>query len=119
MITETPGGQDTMATPSLSRVAPVTNGPRPAEWEQAPARRQRTRPRRQPGGQAALLRAALPEREPEGCTLACEVDAGGNLIAILILDATSGELLRRLGRGDIERLGESFDPRGLLFERRG
>ncbi len=102
---------------TLIPVATVSLGVHEPAWDQPSQQRQRREPRY--AARRRLLRALAPERDPDTCDVQGQFDAAGTLVAVIVRDIKSGEVLAQLSIEQVERITAEGDQRGLLFERRG
>lgn len=106
-----------MAGLSVARVEPATGRVTGAGREQP--RRER-RPRNGRGGaRSRLIAAALPGVPASDCEVRSDIGDDGELLGVVILDATTGAVRARLSLARLVQIGETSDQRGLFFERRG
>ena len=66
-----------------------------------------------------LVAALAPGRAPETCEVDYVVDAEGMMVAVLVRDVATGEVIARINAGDLWQLGAEEATGGLLLERRG
>ena len=66
-----------------------------------------------------LVAALAPGRAPETCEVDYVVDAQGMMVAVLVRDVATGEVIARINAGDLWQLGAEEATGGLLLERRG
>jgi hypothetical protein len=108
-----------MADIRLARIAPVGIAMGRTEWGQHRRQDGQNPPRKRPGAQAHLLSLLLPERDPETCELDYVVNAAGDVVALVIRDASSGQELARVPASSISSLAGGRPSSGLLFEMKG
>ena len=66
-----------------------------------------------------LIAALAPGRLPETCEVDYVVDAQGMMVAVLVRDLSTGEVIARINAEDLWQLGTEEAAGGLLLERRG
>lgn len=66
-----------------------------------------------------LVAALAPGRQPETCEVDYVVDSQGMMVAVLVRDVSTGEVVARINAGDLWQLGPEEAAGGLLLERRG
>lgn len=77
---------------------------------------------RQPKKRSArerLVAALAPGRAPETCEVDYAVDGEGMMVAVLVRDVATGEVIARINAEDLWQLGAEEATGGLLLERRG
>ena len=77
------------------------------------------RPRRQASAKERLVAALAPGRAAEACEVDYVVDASGMMVAVLVRDISTGEVIARIEAGDLWQLGSEEAAGGLLLERKG
>ena len=102
----------------LARVEPVRIRTEGARWEQRRGRNPGQQPNRERSQRDRLLASILPDRVPESCELAVDVDRDGTPVGIVVRDISTGQVLARLSNEQLARLNGA-NPGGLLVERRG
>jgi hypothetical protein len=109
-----------MADLRLAGINPVHTSTEAVAWGQ-PGRRDRDQqqPRRQKPARERLVAMLAPSRAPEACEVDYVVDATGIMVAILVRDVATGEVIARINAEDLWRLAGNEASGGLLVERRG
>lgn len=77
------------------------------------------RPRRPRTSRERLLAVVAPGHQPEACEVDYVVDANGMMVALLVRDVPTGEVIARINAEDLWQLGPEEAAGGLLLERRG
>ena len=72
-----------------------------------------------PSGKARLVQALAPGRPVETCEVDYVVDAQGLMVAVLVRDVSTGEVIARINAEDLWQLGSEEAAGGLLLERKG
>jgi hypothetical protein len=109
-----------MADLRLAAIDPIHTSTEAVAWGQ-PGRRDRDQqqPRRQKSARERLVAVLAPSRAPETCEVDYVVDATGIMVAILVRDVSTGEVIARINAADLWRLASEDAAGGLLVERRG
>jgi hypothetical protein len=81
--------------------------------------RDHQQPRRQKSARERLVAIMAPSRAPETCEVDYVVDANGIMVAIIVREVSSGEVIARIKAEDLWRLAGDEAAGGLLLERRG
>jgi hypothetical protein len=83
--------------------------------------RQGAYPRPQPRKTAKerLVAVLAPGRQPETCEVDYVVDGKGMMVAVLVRDVSTGEVIARINAEDLWQLGPQEAAEGLLLERKG
>lgn len=76
-------------------------------------------PRRKQSARERLVAVLAPGRSLETCEVDYVVDASGMMVAVLVRDVTTGEVVARMAAEDLWQLGAEEAAGGLLLERRG
>ena len=76
-------------------------------------------PRRQRSARERLVAALAPGRAPETCAVDYVVDSQGMMVAVLVRDVSTGEVIARINAEDLWQLGPEEAAGGILLERRG
>ncbi len=76
-------------------------------------------PRRKQSARERLVAVLAPGRSSETCEVDYAVDATGMMVAVLVRDALTGEVIARVEAEDLWQLGTDEAAGGLLLERRG
>ena len=76
-------------------------------------------PPRQRSARERLVAALAPGRKPESCEVDYVVDARGQMVAVLVRDVSTGEVIARINAEDLWQLGSEEAAGGLLLERKG
>ncbi len=66
-----------------------------------------------------LVQALAPGRTAESCEVDYVVDANGMMVAVLVRDVSTGEVIARIEAQDLAQLGADEATGGLLLERKG
>ncbi|MEO8538881.1 MAG: hypothetical protein ABI577_04010 [bacterium] len=66
-----------------------------------------------------LVSALAPGRSAEACEVDYVVDANGVMVAVLVRDVSSGEVIARIEAENLWQLGAEEATGGLLLERKG
>lgn len=66
-----------------------------------------------------LVQALAPGRTAESCKVDYVVDANGMMVAVLVRDVSTGEVIARIEAQDLAQLGADEATGGLLLERKG
>ncbi len=77
------------------------------------------RPRRERSARERLVAALAPGRQPEACEVDYVVNASGMVVAVLLRDVPTGEVIARINAEDLWKLGAHEAAGGLLLERKG
>jgi hypothetical protein len=78
---------------------------------------QRPQPRK--SARERLVAVLAPGRQPETCEVDYVVDGEGMMVAVLVRDVSTGEVIARINAEDLWQLGPEEAAGGLLLERRG
>ena len=78
---------------------------------------QRQQPRK--SARERLISVLAPGRQPETCEVDYVVDGKGMMVAVLVRDVSTGEVIARINAEDLWQLGPEEAAGGLLLERRG
>ena len=108
-----------MADLRLAGVDPVHIAASPAYRDGRGSAGAYKRPPRQRTARERLVAALAPGREPESCEVDYVVDAGGLMVAVLVRDVSTGEVIVRINAEDLWQLGSEEAAGGMLLERRG
>lgn len=109
-----------MADLRLAAIDPIHTSTEAVAWGQHDRRgRDQQQPRRQKSARERLVAMLAPSRAPETCEVDYVVDATGIMVAILVRDVATGEVIARIKADDLWRLGSEEAAGGLLVERRG
>lgn len=109
-----------MADLRLAAIDPVHTSTEAVGWGQSGRRgRDQQQPRRQKSTRERLVAMLAPSRAPETCEVDYVVDATGIMVAILVRDVSTGEVIARITADDLWRLASEEAAGGLLVERRG
>jgi len=90
-----------------------------AAWNGRGGQQPHRRPRTGRGSRERLVAALAPGREPETCEVDYVVDGEGRMVAVLVRDVQTGEVIARINAEDLWQLGAEEGAGGLLLERRG
>ena len=90
-----------------------------AAWDGRGHRGAYERPKRQRSVRERLVAALAPGREPETCEVDYVVDGAGIMVAVVVRDLSTGEVIARINAEDLWQLGSQEAAGGLLLERRG
>lgn len=77
------------------------------------------RPKQKRSSRARLVAAVAPGRDPESCEVDYVVDAEGTMVAVLVRDVVTGEVIARINAEDLWQLGSEEAAGGILLERKG
>ncbi len=77
------------------------------------------KPKRQVSAKERLVKALAPGRAMESCEVDYVVDGNGMMVAVIVRDVSSGEVIARIEAGDLWQLGPQEAAGGLLLERKG
>ena len=72
-----------------------------------------------PSGKTRLVHALAPGRPVETCEVDYVVDAQGLMVAVLVRDVSTGEVIARVEARDLWQLGMDEAAGGVLLERKG
>jgi hypothetical protein len=109
-----------MADLRLAAIDPIHTSTKAVAWGQHDRRgRDQQQPRRQKSARERLVAMLAPSRAPETCEVDYVVDATGIMIAFLVRDVATGEVIARIKADDLWRLAGDEAAGGLLVERRG
>lgn len=109
-----------MADLRLAAIDPVRTSTEAVGWGQHDRRgRDQQQPRRQKSARERLVAMLAPSRAPETCEVDYVVDATGIMVAILVRDVATGEVIARIKGDELWRLASQEAAGGLLVERRG
>lgn len=108
-----------MADLRLAGISPTRVATEAAAWDGRGNREAYQRPKRQPSSRERLVAALAPGRAPETCEVDYVVDSKGLMVAVLVRDVASGEVIARINAEDLWQLGSEEAAGGLLLERRG
>ena len=108
-----------MADIRLAAIDPVAFAPQAISPEGRGGSGAYPRPRRQRSARERLLATLAPNRQPETCEVDYVVDAQGMMVAVLVRDVSSGEVIARINAEDLWQLGSEEAAGGLLLERKG
>ncbi|HMO53057.1 MAG TPA: hypothetical protein PJ994_01010 [Tepidiformaceae bacterium] len=110
-----------MADLRLAAIDPIRTTTESVAWGQrnGSSAYQRQPQRREKDARARLVAMLAPSREPETCEVDYVVDGEGMMVAILVRDLTTGEVIARIQAEDLWRLASEEAAGGLLVERRG
>jgi len=103
----------------LAPIGPARIAAESAAWEGRGQRGSYQRPRRQQTARERLVSAVAPGRDPETCEVDYVVDGKGLMVAVLVRDVASGEVIARINAEDLWQLGSEEAAGGLLLERKG
>lgn len=76
-------------------------------------------PRRKQSARERLVAVLAPGQSPETCEVDYVVDAAGMMVAVLVRDLSTGEVIARMAAEDLWQLGSEEAAGGLLLERKG
>jgi hypothetical protein len=109
-----------MADLRLAAIDPVHTSTEAVSWGPSDRRgRDQQQPRRQKSTRERLVAMLAPSRAPETCEVDYVVDVTGIMVAILVRDVATGEVIARIKADDLWRLASEEAAGGLLVERRG
>ena len=114
-----PRKESAVADLKLAAVTPARIAPEATAWDGRGQRGPYERPKRQRTARERLVAALAPGREPESCEVDYVVDGKGLMVAVLVRDVTTGEVIARINAEDLWQLGSEEAAGGLLLERRG
>lgn len=109
-----------MADLRLTAIDPIHTAPERVDWGQHDRRgRDQEQPRRQKSARERLVSMLAPSHAPETCEVDYVVDSAGIMVAILVRDVATGDVIARIKADDLWRLAGDEAAGGLLVERRG
>lgn len=110
-----------MADLRLAAIDPIHTSTESVAWGQrnGSGAYQRQPQPRQKDTRARLVAMLAPAHEPETVEVDYVVDGEGMMVAILVRDLSTGEVIARIQAEDLWRLASEEAAGGLLVERRG
>lgn len=108
-----------MADIKLGAITPAHIAPEAPVWDGRGNHGAYERPKRQRSARERLVAVLAPGREPETCEVDYVVDGKGLMVAVLVRDVRTGEVIARINAEDLWQLGSEEAAGGLLLERRG
>lgn len=110
-----------MADLRLAAIDPIHTSTESVAWGQRNGHGayQRQPKPRQKDTRERLVAMLAPAHEPETVEVDYVVDGEGMMVAILVRDLTTGEVIARIQAEDLWRLASEEAAGGLLVERRG
>jgi hypothetical protein len=108
-----------MADLRLGAVSPARIATDAAAWDGRGQRGAYQRPKSQRTARERLVAVLAPGREPESCEVDYVVDGQGLMVAVLVRDVATGEVIARINAEDLWQLGSEEAAGGLLLERKG
>lgn len=108
-----------MADLRLAAIDPIRIATDSAAWGGANRNGAYQRPKPKRTARERLVAALAPGRAPETCEVDYVVDAQGMMVAVLVRDLSTGEVIARINAEDLWQLGTEEAAGGLLLERRG
>jgi len=103
----------------LNAIDPVHASARSVDWGQGSREGAQQRPPKKRSSRERLVAALAPGRQVETCEVDYVVDAAGLMVAVLVRDVSTGEVIARINAEDLWQLGPEEAAGGLLLERRG
>lgn len=110
-----------MADLRLTAIDPIHTSTESVAWGQrhgSSAYQRQPKPK-QKDTRARIVAMLAPAHEPETVEVDYVVDGEGMMVAILVRDLTTGEVIARIQAEDLWRLASEEAAGGLLVERRG